>query len=1098
MPNSEEDFLHVRRYLSNWVTEVVLSNASGYFDINRISEGFSLRLLNLIFNHSLIDLNLEKVNYPGIDLGDSENSKVAFQITSQTSSSKIISSLKTFRKENFIEVFPNGIRFLIINNKKKSKRSIKAFEEFKDIFNPKADILYPEDLIHLIKNFYYQDGERFNQIKILLQKEFGANQPEVKIKNLISFESSDEKISFYKKVFFRSYVDINHKLVHFSCEINGDQRSTKNLVGLLNNHTGLLLVGPSGCGKSMLSINIAFDFFAQGISVILECKYYETDLTTLFEQKISNLGFKNNLEFFELSSQLGLSVLLIVDGYNECDNTKKAKLLTELEKLIADWSVKIIVSTQEDEELLYTLKLLKTKITFPSEKTKIEIASNYNNKDLNNGLESIVNAVSTSLEAKMVGEIANLNIDSISRFTLFETFIKQKLDLEKSDGFFLMAKVAELLSKKLSFSLSEREIEEIIRVNRIPQSSYHKCFQTKILDINLGQVSFSHEMFFNFFVAESVIRFSENAESIIKEINSPKNYDKKLLIVGAINDINILDIVLSDIQDVNLLLSIILGEAGSYSQKWCNRKLTEILNEIEKEIECLRFVMTENELWGLGIDKSSLTEWSPQQLGFINLIYYQLSNEKILIRFFELIGKMDAKIGLENKRLEENNSKLRSSMFATVYNGFSNVTSAITKVISGIDSGILTFYKKTTISKDLITELISKGSLSHGQFYFILVLLRWNEKLQYFFEYTCNLIENSWKSLPYHLKLEILLQIVYFPKNDFEKDKLIDILHCIHQQTNNVWLSSSVFDALKALGALEADAEEHIPFVTDQINELLSEPNLDENCKTIFGLYNCSYDHPYSYAYNVAISNLDNNKSQIFHEMAVRGMTDVFLGSYLIIQATKFIGSKICPLIVRWTEIPISQVSMPQDSLQIFLLSHIILAKYNYPIISRFAKEADPPTKSLFAVAEIYYWFNRSDLTIEAINQNAKNAAEALFDSENIYAISSVFESRDNLFQRPCVSYLDNIVSYLDNIYDNTIENWYPDSLINICRSALSDLHEQKSVTLLGKDVKTEAIYIIERIGSIVDLDVLKKLTEDQVYGQAAIRAIKQLSLKET
>ncbi|MBD3905410.1 SMEK domain-containing protein [Chryseobacterium sp. Ch-15] len=1090
MPNAEEDFLLVRKSISKWVTEIVLSNASGYFDINRISEGIALKLLNLVFDYELIDLNLERINYPGIDLGDYEVSKLAFQVTSQSTNAKILSSLRSFRKENYKEQFPNGVKFFIINNTKKSKKYIKGFEDFSDIFNPKTDIVYPQDLVEIIKNIYHRDEVRFAEIRKFLIKEFGENE-ESEREELISFENSGEKISFYNKIFSSKHEINNANFVSFVCKINGEESSTEDLEKLLDGSNGLFLVGPSGCGKSILSKNIALTFCKQNLSVVLESKYYDTNLDAFLEKEICNLGFKNSLEFFKICYEQKQVVLLIIDGFNECDDSKKSQLIAELEKLSLNWTVKFILSSQREEQLVAPLELLKVEVDYPSITTKIEIVTKLSKSIDRPGIESLLSTISTSLEAKIIGEMEILNIDDCSRFSLFDNFIKQKLEEEKLEAFSLMAIMAKNMSNKFSFSLSEREIEIIFKEHNLSASPYNKCLESQILDSHSGRVSFAHEMFFKFFIAESIIRFSNDIECIIKEINLPKNYDNKLFIVGSINDREVLEAVLTDIKDVDFLNSIISGEAGSYSQKWCKRKLNEALYEIESEINNIQFIFTEADFWGIGYEKRSLTSWSEQQLAFITLIAYQLFEENILKRFYEIVGKMDDKIVDQTFKLDkiaerDENILLKDSLFSSAYVGLSNNTSAVTKIVNMLHSGILIFDQGIVITDESINYIISRKSITYGQFYFILSFLRWNYKLSAFFELTCNLLEKQWASLPYHLKLDILVNIRHFSNSEEEKNILINILNDIHQKTNNVWMSSTIFDALNQLGALDQDAEEQIPFISDEINGFLSQPDLDENCQIIFGLYNRTYDHPYSIAYQEVISALEEKESKIFYEMAIKGMNDVFLGSYLIIDTANIIGEKICPHIVRWTEVPIFHISMPQDSLQIFIISHILLAKFKYPLVSRFKKETDMATKSLFAAAEIYYWYSRPDLDDDDKRKYSQKAADLLFNDENIFAISTISALRESLLRHP-------IAEYVGNIFNNTIENWYCDILITICKRSLDSLNVQKNVTRLGNDINIETIYMLERIGNVLDIDILKRLSGHKSYGQVAVKAIKIL-----
>lgn len=126
---------------------------------------------------------------------------------------------------------------------------------------------------------------------------------------------------------------------------------------------------------------------------------------------------------------------------------------------------------------------------------------------------------------------------------------------------------------------------------------------------------------------------------------------------NEISEINTLKPLLLDIRDVDLLRSIISGEAGNYAQKWCERKLNEILDDIETEVNNTRFISNNVDLWGISYEEDSLTKWSAQQLAFISLIPYQISKENILEKFYEIVGKMDNKIIQEIKRLAKENVK---------------------------------------------------------------------------------------------------------------------------------------------------------------------------------------------------------------------------------------------------------------------------------------------------------------------------------------------------------------------------------------------------------------------------------------------------------
>jgi hypothetical protein len=93
--------------LGTWWGQIHTRAAQGLLDINRVSEDVAVTLLNLVFNLELKNLNQEKKNFPGIDLGDDTNKK-AFQVTSRKDPAKIKKDINTFI-ETHKGRFPGGM-----------------------------------------------------------------------------------------------------------------------------------------------------------------------------------------------------------------------------------------------------------------------------------------------------------------------------------------------------------------------------------------------------------------------------------------------------------------------------------------------------------------------------------------------------------------------------------------------------------------------------------------------------------------------------------------------------------------------------------------------------------------------------------------------------------------------------------------------------------------------------------------------------------------------------------------------------------------------------------------------------------------------------
>jgi len=143
----QDDMNRVRSLLARWVAEIQLSAARCRYDIHRDSQGEVAKLLNEIYGYQLENLDNEKKDYPGIDLGDSIN-HVAFQVTSRTDPGKITESLEKFVRHD-AETYTAGIRFLLLSFEKVKfgGKVSKKWEKIYPAFDPEFHILSFHNLI---------------------------------------------------------------------------------------------------------------------------------------------------------------------------------------------------------------------------------------------------------------------------------------------------------------------------------------------------------------------------------------------------------------------------------------------------------------------------------------------------------------------------------------------------------------------------------------------------------------------------------------------------------------------------------------------------------------------------------------------------------------------------------------------------------------------------------------------------------------------------------------------------------------------------------------------------------------------------------------
>ncbi|WP_148114283.1 SMEK domain-containing protein, partial [Trichormus variabilis] len=161
--------------MSRFVFQVNDSTAMSRTDINKASETILRHLLAEVYDYTeLKNLNSEKNNYPGIDLGD-EKARVAIQITSTSDNEKIKDTLRKFVKYKLYEKYDKLIIYILTE-----KQGSYTGSGHKDIiqdrftFDKDKDIIDRQDIIKEVANL--QDIEKVRRIENILEANFGETR----------------------------------------------------------------------------------------------------------------------------------------------------------------------------------------------------------------------------------------------------------------------------------------------------------------------------------------------------------------------------------------------------------------------------------------------------------------------------------------------------------------------------------------------------------------------------------------------------------------------------------------------------------------------------------------------------------------------------------------------------------------------------------------------------------------------------------------------------------------------------------------------------------------------------------------------------------
>lgn len=328
----------IRTLLSRFVAEVELSGAMYLNDINSVSEDILIQLFSEIFGHSdLKNLNWsEKANYPAIDLGD-YNSRIAYQITSTSDSSKLKKTIEKFMEHKLYEKFDRLV-FYILTRKKRYRTDFEALTQGKFKFDKQKDILDSENLIKEIREL---PDEKLSIVKELLEQQFGDDKdaPQDIMEWIDSVNSywRDEESSSKIKI---DRGEVRHDLYNFTLQDNG------------------VVIGSPGVGKTYLLKKLLRQLKSEDIPHLL----LPIDLLGDSNPKEWPEGFSFQGNFIDALKSVPISDkkgIIVFDGFDAArDDRKRKKFLILIQRAIQEldnWNVIVTVRTydaKKSQELL--------------------------------------------------------------------------------------------------------------------------------------------------------------------------------------------------------------------------------------------------------------------------------------------------------------------------------------------------------------------------------------------------------------------------------------------------------------------------------------------------------------------------------------------------------------------------------------------------------------------------------------------------------------------------------------------------------------------------------------------------------------------------
>ncbi len=398
--NIEEKVKFINDNIGGFIETVKIDSEIKLFNKSIIAENFLTKLLNVVYDLKLININSILPNAVAIDLGDKEN-RIAIQVTNTADTPKI---RKTHTK--FIEkkLFNNFDRLVFVGLKGKSniQKNTTFYTEGKFDFDKGRDVL---DLKDICKDLYNLNSiEKLDQAYEIIEQ------------YLVGIKRESNSLKKYSELFTNPIKNFlgNDPTLNVSREYELETLDF-NL---------LILSGKPGCGKSVLSKQLVRSSAFKNKEVLW--------IKGVDDNKILEmLLFVEESEFYDL---------VVFDSFERITGSNYAKeILFKIRELLKNNIVKVVITIREYNTAFvngFFLGVDKKEIIHVTDFTKEQVISILEKYGINISNDNIVEVLRNPFYLDMVMslDIADEVSGSISEYDIvnkiWDNLLSDVSDLE--------------------------------------------------------------------------------------------------------------------------------------------------------------------------------------------------------------------------------------------------------------------------------------------------------------------------------------------------------------------------------------------------------------------------------------------------------------------------------------------------------------------------------------------------------------------------------------------------------------------------------------------------------------------------------------------
>jgi hypothetical protein len=572
----------------------------------------------------------------------------------------------------------------------------------------------------------------------------------------------------------------------------------------------LLLHGASGQGKSLWAGQTAVALARGGhVPIWLSAAAYDGDFSTFLARAVAPYTTQTPAQLIAAARAAGRTVVLVVDGLNECPETSRPSLLDAVQAVrLRASSHSVLVTTQHPDDLPAGLELRRVGLLALDDAERRAILAALGAERLRDALEGFTTPMDLALAAACAEDVSH----PLGLAELIDMYVERIADGEATRA--ALRSVAWRMHQEVRLSLRTPDVvRSTRRALNLSDEAVRQALACRLLTVTQGRVAFRHERFARFLAAEELLLRCDDGQAAGRVLNEPRSKQIRQDAVSLEGDEARLGEMLAAVEDDELLLEAAHGRLGELPRRNAHALLVDALHVASARTSSpdVRLIT------GMGpLDDSweTASTRTPAETAQLVAAGRGLRRGLLLDEAARLVEQTDALCAAWEAGVDGSPPADPRRIFVATY-AFSRPDAALSASIvvracvedrfrSGMSAD------SSAVARTLLARTPSPGP---GILYLATSLLRL--VTGHGADLVPSLVAACLGSGIYHLQLEAL-QLVEESARDLDPDEHEQVLNAVLgvKTDNNIFLSTSVVEALAALGQIE-------PRVT--VDDLLAE-----------------------------------------------------------------------------------------------------------------------------------------------------------------------------------------------------------------------------------------------------------------------------------